>query len=85
MIRKYGLVQHKKDAFELQGASETQIYSLSPGLPNKEQIEMENSRKLHEMAHFLEIIRNLQCRLSAKFKRPSQVLVWCCLILLILV
>lgn len=74
MIRKYGLVQHKKDAFELQGASETQIYSLSPGLPNKEQIEMENSRKLHEMAHFLEIIRNLQCRLSAKFKRPSQVL-----------
>ena len=75
MIRHYGLVQHKKDACELQDASETQMYSLPAGLPNKEQIEMENSRKLHEMAHFLEIIRNLQSRLSAKFKVPSQVVV----------
>lgn len=85
MIRRYGLVQHKKDALELVGACETQFCPVSLGLLNKEQTAMENSRQLHDMAHFLEIIRNLQYRLSAKFKRPGQVMVCCCLILLILV
>lgn len=84
MIRKYGMVQLKKDACELQDASESRMCSPPVGLSNREQTEMENSRKLHEMAHFLEIIRNLQRRLSAKFKMPGQVLVWFCLVLRIL-
>ncbi|KAA8530957.1 hypothetical protein F0562_005676 [Nyssa sinensis] len=75
MIRKYGLIQHKKDAFILQGIRGIQNYTLPLVLLEKEHNEMGNSRRLREMAHFLEIIRNLQSRLSAKFKRPGQGLV----------
>lgn len=38
----------------------------------KEYNKMGNSSRLHEMAHFLEIIRNLQSRLNSKIKRPAQ-------------
>ncbi|KAL5818547.1 hypothetical protein ACOSQ4_022389 [Xanthoceras sorbifolium] len=72
MIRNYGLQQHKNDAYLLQGFNKTGILSLPSILPDKVQTEVETSRRLHEMAHFLEIIRNLQCRLSAKFKKPGQ-------------
>uniref|UniRef100_A0A5B6Z0A7 Spatacsin C-terminal domain-containing protein n=1 Tax=Davidia involucrata TaxID=16924 RepID=A0A5B6Z0A7_DAVIN len=75
MIRKYGLIQHKKDAFILRGIRGIQNSSLPSVLPEKEHDEMGNSRRLREMAHFLEIIRNLQSRLSAKFKRPGRGLV----------
>ncbi|XP_059642353.1 uncharacterized protein LOC132284280 isoform X2 [Cornus florida] len=75
MIRKYGSIQHKKDAFLLQGIKGMRNCSSLLVLPERERNEARNSRRLREMAHFLEIIRNLQCRLSAKFKRPGQGLV----------
>lgn len=72
MIRKYWLVEHKKDAYEY---DRTQMLSLLPVLPEKVQDEVENSRRLREMAQFLEIIRNLQSRLGSKYKRPGRELV----------
>ncbi|XP_062007180.1 uncharacterized protein LOC133724450 isoform X1 [Rosa rugosa] len=69
MIRKYWLLEHRKDAYE---SGRTQILSLPPVSPVKEEDEMANSRRLREMAHFLEIIRNLQSRLGSKYKRPGQ-------------
>ncbi|XP_058186031.1 uncharacterized protein LOC131303262 isoform X4 [Rhododendron vialii] len=71
MIRKYGLMQHKQDAITLQGSKR----EANSALPEEEHCELGNLRRLKEMSHFLEIIRNLQCRLNAKFKRPGQGLV----------
>lgn len=67
MIRKYGLLQYNGYP---QGGR--QLLSLPSVLPDKVQTEVQNSQRLQEMAHFLEIIRNLQSRLSSKFKRPGQ-------------
>lgn len=72
MIRKYGLMQHRKDPFVLKGSSGVENSSLVSVVPNEKHNAMGNLRRLREMAHFLEIIRNLQCRLSAKVKRPGQ-------------
>ncbi|KAH9669492.1 Spatacsin C domain-containing protein [Citrus sinensis] len=72
MIRKYGLQQQKNDAYLLQGFNGNGILPLPPILPDEEQNEMENCKRLYEMAQFLEIIRNLQSRLSAKLKKPGQ-------------
>lgn len=77
MIRKYGLMQHKQDAITLQGSKR----EANSALPEEQHCELGNLRRLKEMSHFLEIIRNLQCRLNAKFKRPGQGLV-CCEVLL---
>ncbi|XP_057497009.1 uncharacterized protein LOC130781713 [Actinidia eriantha] len=71
MIRRYGLMQLKKDAFTLQGTEGKDNSSLLAVLPDKDHSETRNLRRLQEMAHFLEIIRNLQCRLSTRFKRPG--------------
>ncbi|XWS41450.1 hypothetical protein CRYUN_Cryun17cG0082900 [Craigia yunnanensis] len=75
MIREYGLLQHKGDAFTLQYLDGPHVLALPPALPDKTQNEMGNSIRLREMAHFLEIIRNLQYQLRAKLKKPSQGLV----------
>lgn len=75
MIREYGLLQRKKDAFMLQGLDGTRLLALPPVLPDKAQNEMGYSVRLREMAHFLEIIRNLQYQLRAKLKKPGQGLV----------
>ncbi|CAK9137988.1 unnamed protein product [Ilex paraguariensis] len=75
MIRKYGFWQYKKDAFMAQGVKSIQSYAVASVLPPKDNNDKGNSRKLREMAHFLEIIRNLQCRLSTKFRGPVQGLV----------
>ena len=83
MIRKYGLLQNKENACIIQSFSRTRILSLPPVRPEKVQYDQENSRRLREMAHFLEIIRNLQHRLSTKFRRPGQGLVRGCMILLL--
>lgn len=80
LIHKYGLEQHKNDVYLLQGINGNGILPLPSILPDEEENEMENSKRLCEMAHFLEIIRNLQSRLSAKFKKPGQGLVYCCFI-----
>ncbi|GAV81705.1 hypothetical protein CFOL_v3_25159 [Cephalotus follicularis] len=75
MIRKYGLLQHKKDAYLFHGFNRTPMLSLPPILVESTQNEMGASRRLTEMAQFLEIIRNLQCRLSEKLKKPGQKIV----------
>ncbi|XP_057972244.1 uncharacterized protein LOC131160497 isoform X2 [Malania oleifera] len=72
MIGKYGLIQHKKDTVISQGIRGTQFCTTPPISPEKQKNRMENVKRLREMAHFLEIIRNLQYRFSAKIKRPGQ-------------
>ncbi|KAG5245302.1 Glycoside hydrolase, family 19, catalytic [Salix suchowensis] len=71
MIWKCGLLQHQKDAYRLPGFGRTSLLSLPPALLHKVHNKMEHSRSLHDMAHLLEIIRNLQYRLSSKFKKSS--------------
>jgi hypothetical protein len=41
------------------------------------------AQNLSELAHFLEIIRNLQCRHRTTFQKASQGLVWCSPIMLL--
>ncbi|XP_061345491.1 uncharacterized protein LOC133291257 isoform X4 [Gastrolobium bilobum] len=72
MLRKYGLLQHKKDTCIAESFNKTGLLSLPPIEPVKLQNEVDFSRKLCEMAHFLEIIRNLQCRHRSIFQRASQ-------------
>lgn len=57
------------------------MLSRPPVLSGMVQNEKGDSRRLHDMAHFLEVIRNLQYRLGAKFKKPSQGLVCYCVCL----
>lgn len=77
MIRRYGLLQHEGHAYILQGISRTHLLSLPPVRLEKVRNDDENSRRLHEMAHFLETIRDLQYRISSNFTRPGQALVRC--------
>ncbi|XP_028755143.1 uncharacterized protein LOC114714558 isoform X1 [Neltuma alba] len=75
MLRKYGLLQHKRDSFMMEGFNQSGLLSLPPIEPDNLQTEVDFARKLREMAHFLEIIRNLQRRLRSKFQRANQGLV----------
>nr|KYP67561.1 Spatacsin [Cajanus cajan] len=75
MLHKYGLLQHKKDTSVAEGFNKTGLLSLPPIEPVKLQTEVDFARKLCEMAHFLEIIRNLQCRHRSIFQRASKGLV----------
>ncbi|KAM6563640.1 hypothetical protein CsatB_023638 [Cannabis sativa] len=75
MIRTYGLLHHENNAYLSHGFELTEVHHLPPLLHDKSQNEVGTSRRLREMAHFLEIIRNLQSRLSSKMKRPGQGLV----------
>ncbi|XP_038999892.1 uncharacterized protein LOC120125556 isoform X2 [Hibiscus syriacus] len=75
MIREYGLLQLKRDAFLLQGLDRSRVLALPSILPDKTQNEVGTSSRLREMAHFLEIIRNMQYQLRAKLKKPGQGLV----------
>lgn len=72
MIRKYGFVEHKREAYLLERLHGSRMLCLPSILPDKAENEIGNSRRMHEMARFLEIIRNLQRRISAKFKKSSQ-------------
>ena len=78
MIRKYGLLLHDNDACVSQSFGDMEVRSLPPVSRDEPPNEVETLRRLGEMAHFLEIIRNLQSRLSSKSKRPSQELVLFC-------
>ncbi|KAB2051998.1 hypothetical protein ES319_A12G090100v1 [Gossypium barbadense] len=75
MIREYGLLQLKRDAFMFHGLDRPGVLALPSVLPDKTQNEVGTSMKLREMAHFLEVIRNLQYQLRAKLKKPGQALV----------
>ncbi|RDY05619.1 hypothetical protein CR513_10515, partial [Mucuna pruriens] len=72
MLHKYGLLQHKKDACTAEGFNKTGLLSLPPIEPIRLQTEVDFAQKLCEIAHFLEIIRNLQCRHRSIFQRASQ-------------
>ncbi|KAK7358900.1 hypothetical protein VNO77_00841 [Canavalia gladiata] len=74
MLRKYGLLQHEHTCIT-EGFNKTGLLSLPPIEPVKQQTEVDFAQKLCEMAHFLEIIRNLQCRLMSTFQKASQGLV----------
>lgn len=69
------MLQYDSNAQLLQSFGGRNILALQPVLSEKVKGELENSRRLHEMARFLEIIRNLQSRLNSKLKRPGQELV----------
>ncbi|KAG4391449.1 hypothetical protein AAZX31_05G173100 [Glycine max] len=75
MLHKYGLLQHKKDTCIAEGFNKTGLLSLPPIEPVKLKTEVDFAQKLCEIAHFLEIIRNLQCRHRSIFLRASQGLV----------
>lgn len=57
MVRKYGLGKHMQDE--------------RCSLPKQYSIGISNTRRLSEMAHFLEVIRNVRSRLSTKGRRPG--------------
>ncbi|ONK80835.1 uncharacterized protein A4U43_C01F22320 [Asparagus officinalis] len=68
MVRRYGLGEHKKEKF-LYDAKELQISYAKP-LERKNNLdEIGNSRRLSEMAQFLEVIRNIQAQLSLKGRK----------------
>ncbi|CAL0330002.1 unnamed protein product [Lupinus luteus] len=71
MLRKYGLLQHKRDTCIAEALNKTGLLSLPPIEPVKLQTEVDYARKLREMARFLEIIRNLQSRLRPIFQRAD--------------
>ncbi|XP_059307984.1 uncharacterized protein LOC132059394 [Lycium ferocissimum] len=75
MIREYGLLQHKKDGMESWKAGGVQNSFLSSELIDSRPDGTEDLERLQKMAHFLEIIRNLQWRLTYKCKRLGQELV----------
>ncbi|XP_017420472.1 uncharacterized protein LOC108330498 isoform X1 [Vigna angularis] len=72
MLHKYGMLQHKKDTCLAESCNNTKLLPLPPIEPVKLQTEVDFTRKLCEISHFLEIIRNLQCRHRSIFQRASQ-------------
>ncbi|KAJ8447051.1 hypothetical protein Cgig2_033620 [Carnegiea gigantea] len=74
MLREYSVLGFK-DEFAARRIGGIDNCSLPLALPSKEHVESTESRRLHEMAHYLEIIRSIECQLAAKFKRPGQELV----------
>ncbi|KAF5794542.1 putative spatacsin [Helianthus annuus] len=69
MIRSYGSLQHMQNEVMSTSISGMKDSSHPLLLADKEHNETENLRRLQEMAHLLEIIRNMQCRLATKFKK----------------
>ncbi|CAN6442246.1 unnamed protein product [Victoria cruziana] len=68
MVHDYGL-----KAYESGGPLDIRMVNFSSLTPKiNESVAL---KKLHEMAHLLEIIRDLQSRLNRKFRRPGQEMV----------
>ncbi|XP_056696690.1 uncharacterized protein [Spinacia oleracea] len=65
MLRKYAILQLTNE----RALHRMDICSQPLLLSSKEHNEFPDSRRLHEMAYYLEIIRNIQCQLAAKFTR----------------
>ncbi|XP_042024596.1 uncharacterized protein LOC121771783 isoform X2 [Salvia splendens] len=74
VIRKYGLLHHKKVSEKpLEVRSNEGPYTLLE-LTEKKHDEEGTSRTLAEAARYLVVIRSLQQQLNEKFRRPGQVL-----------
>jgi spatacsin len=71
MIRRYGLLEYRKDVYMFDSKPRTQILSLPAVSLNID--VMENSRRLSEMGYLLEITRNIQSRITRKFKKLGKV------------
>lgn len=76
MIREYGLLQHKKDGMESWKAGGVQNSFLSSEVIDSRPGGTGDLERLRKMAHFLEIIRNLQWQLTYKCRRLGQELVF---------
>ncbi|KAK4394130.1 hypothetical protein Sango_1883800 [Sesamum angolense] len=74
VIRKYGLLQHKKAAVRPWDFGGNEGFALPLELTDKEHDEEGNTRSLKEMAQLLVIIRSLQGQLNAKLRRPGKLL-----------
>ncbi|XP_010261035.1 PREDICTED: uncharacterized protein LOC104599968 [Nelumbo nucifera] len=72
MVRKYGLLHHKKDQFLFQYMLGSRSHSLQSNLLDRNFTEIGDLRRLGEMAHFLEVIRNIQSRLGVKFRKSGR-------------
>lgn len=72
MLRKYAILQLTNE----RALHRMDICSQPLLLSSKEHNEFPDSRRLHEMAYYLEIIRNIQCQLAAKFTRLGKGSVW---------
>lgn len=72
MIRRYGLLKHKKEEAMLSIKKNLSISYLQPNLPAHDFDGINISRRLCEMSHFLEVIRNLQSRLTSKNRRLNR-------------
>ncbi|XP_011622566.1 uncharacterized protein LOC18432027 isoform X1 [Amborella trichopoda] len=70
MIRRYGLLEHKRDKCTFKGSMQSTFCHLEPP-PIKKNSGTANLGRLREMAHFLEVIRNLQNRLGVMRRRPG--------------
>ncbi|GAB4847711.1 hypothetical protein Ancab_026773 [Ancistrocladus abbreviatus] len=75
MIREYAILDHSRNGCSVDGMGRMEICASLTMLPYKEQDKVGYSRRMEEMAHYLEITRNLQCRLAAKRGRLGQALV----------
>ncbi|XP_024990189.1 uncharacterized protein LOC112524555 isoform X3 [Cynara cardunculus var. scolymus] len=71
MIRGYGSLQHMQNGIMSRSITGMTDSSLPLLLADKEHSEIENLRRLQEMARLLEITRNMQCRLATKFKKSA--------------
>ncbi|KAK6150525.1 hypothetical protein DH2020_015457 [Rehmannia glutinosa] len=72
VMRKYGLLQHKKAVVRPWNVRGDEGVPLLLDLTDKEHDDEGNSRSLQEIAQLLVVIRSLQGQLNAKFKRPGQ-------------
>ncbi|GAB2283200.1 hypothetical protein Dimus_017727 [Dionaea muscipula] len=73
LIREYAMLELSKNEDALQCERGMEVRLLLPMLPYEESAKLESSRRMEEMAHYLEIIRNLQRRLGRKYGRAGQV------------
>ncbi|KAJ9553781.1 hypothetical protein OSB04_017826 [Centaurea solstitialis] len=71
MIRGYGSLQHMQNGIMSRSIIGMKDSSPPLLLADKEHSEIENLRRLQEMARLLEITRNMQRRLATKFKKSA--------------
>ncbi|KAK9670568.1 hypothetical protein RND81_13G209900 [Saponaria officinalis] len=71
MLHRYAVLEIQNE-YAIQRMQGTGILLLPPSVSCKQRDNHSDSRRLHEMAYYLEIIRNIQCQLAEKYKRPGQ-------------
>lgn len=72
MVRQYGLAEYKKEELRYDENKAMGMSYLQPFQKKHNLDKISNSRRLLEMARFLEVIRNIQSRLISKTRRLDQ-------------